>query len=215
MGAANNLNIYQFKITLMGSNPKIWRRIQVPAHFNFYQLHTAIQCSMGWLSSHANYHLHEFEILNPKTSKEDLIGIPDPDDPDETFQASLMAKLGVPHQRLIDEKHTKIANYFSSTNTTANYKYDFGDNWEHEVLLESIFQDNSITDYPKCIAGERACPFEDSGNVPGYERILKIIANPVHKEHEDMKRWLEIWGHYDGDFDPEEFDPRLAVKLFL
>jgi len=91
MTAANNLNIYQFKITLMGSNPKIWRRIQVPAHFNFYQLHTAIQCSMGWLSSHANYHLHEFEIINPETLKEGLIGIPDPDDPDETF--------------LIDEKY--------------------------------------------------------------------------------------------------------------
>lgn len=51
-------NVYQFKITLVETNPPVWRRIQVPESFSFYDLHVAIQDAMGWL----DYHLHMFEI---------------------------------------------------------------------------------------------------------------------------------------------------------
>lgn len=82
-------------------------------------------------------------------------------------------------------------------------------------MLESIFHAETITDYPKCIAGERACPFEDSGNIPGYERILQIISNPADREHQEMRQWVEIWGHYNGEFNPQEFDPKFVVKLLI
>ena len=72
-------NIYQFKITLNGISPKIWRQIQVPENYNFHQLHIAIQYAMGWQSAEGNYHLHSFDMVNPQTMKKQLIGIPNPD----------------------------------------------------------------------------------------------------------------------------------------
>ena len=63
--------IYQFKILLQGSKPPIWRRIQVPESYSFYDLHVAIQDSMGWKDDH----LHDFTIIHPETLREDHIGI--------------------------------------------------------------------------------------------------------------------------------------------
>ncbi|GAH94095.1 unnamed protein product [marine sediment metagenome] len=40
--------VYQFKITLKDIKPPIWRKIQVPKTYTFYDLHVAIQDSMGW-----------------------------------------------------------------------------------------------------------------------------------------------------------------------
>jgi len=109
----NFKNIYQFKITLKGIKPPIWRRIQVPETYTFWDLHVAIQDSMGW----SDYHLHQFEILDPSIGKKVLIGIPD-DENDWLIKT------------LPDWKQ-KISRYFSMENSKANYEYDFGDGWEH------------------------------------------------------------------------------------
>src|SRR6056297_411278 len=50
--------VYQFRIELLGIEPTIWRRIQVPSDYNFWDLHVAVNDAMGWL----DYHLHHFEI---------------------------------------------------------------------------------------------------------------------------------------------------------
>ena len=39
--------VYQFKITLMDIQPEIWRIIQVPDHYSFWDLHVAMQDAMG------------------------------------------------------------------------------------------------------------------------------------------------------------------------
>ncbi len=65
--------IYQFKITLEGIIPPVLRQIQVPEIYTFWDLHVAIQDAMGWTDSH----LHQFEIKNPKTKAELIIGIPE------------------------------------------------------------------------------------------------------------------------------------------
>jgi len=67
--------VSQFKITLKRVKPPIWRRIHVPETYTFWDLHVAIQDVMGWLDCH----LHHFEILNPSTSMQEEIGIPDED----------------------------------------------------------------------------------------------------------------------------------------
>lgn len=144
---AKTPNIYQFKITLRDIKPKVWRRIQVPENYNFWELHLAIQDAMGW----EDCHLHQFEITNPKTEEKDLISIPDDEGFDDT----------------ISGKKVKIAKYFLAPKDKANYKYDFGDGWEHEVVLEKILPAVVGNKYPQCIAGERACPLEDCGGVWG------------------------------------------------
>ena len=59
----------------------------------------------------------------------------------------------------------KIADYFSMENRTADYVYDFGDNWEHKIQLEKILPREKDIKYPICIKGKRACPPEDCGGI--------------------------------------------------
>lgn len=178
----NFKNIYQFKITLKGIKPPIWRRIQVPETYTFWDLHVAIQDSMGW----SDYHLHQFEILDPSIGKKVLIGIPD-DENDWLIKT------------LPDWKQ-KISRYFSMENSKANYEYDFGDGWEHIVKLEKILPKDETISYPVCIAGKRKCPPEDCGSTPGYENILRLMKNPEDEEYESMIEWL------GGRFNPEDFN---------
>ena len=174
--------VYQFKITLLNITPPIWRRIQVPETYTFWDLHVAIQDAMGW----EDYHLHEFEMHHPLTGEKVKIGIPYEGD----------------ERELIPEYVAKIAEWFSMKNRVAKYIYDFGDHWEHEIKLEKILARDKNIEYPICIAGERACPPEDCGGVWGYKEFLEAIKNPEHEEHETMLEWI------GGEFDPEHFDPK-------
>jgi hypothetical protein len=174
--------VYQFKIHLKNLKPLIWRRIQVPETYTFWDLHVAIQDSMGWL----DYHLHEFKVKNPSTGLEESIGIPD-DFGEMEMEAGW---------------ELKISDFFSLENAKAEYVYDFGDNWEHQLELEKILPRDRNLKYPICIAGKRACPPEDCGGFWGYEDFLKIIKDPTHEEHLSMLEWA------GGEFDPEKFDPQ-------
>ena len=137
--------VYQFKITLKDIKPPVWRRIQVPESYTFWELHVAIQDAMGWL----DYHLHIFEIINPSKDMKEEIGVPDEDFESDT--------------KTLPGRKLKIADYFSMDNAKANYQYDFGDNWEHTIKLEKIVARAEDAQYPVCIAGKRACPPEDCG----------------------------------------------------
>ena len=69
----NCKNIYQFKIVLENTKPAIYRRIQVPENYTFWDLHVAIQSAMGW----TDCHLHQFETMELKPKDIKYIGIPD------------------------------------------------------------------------------------------------------------------------------------------
>ncbi len=175
--------VYQFKVALQGIKPSIWRRIQVPETYSFWDLHVAIQDAMGW----EDYHLHEFSMIDPETGIQLRIGIPDVGD---AFRDEVI----LPGWKM------KVADLFSMEDKVVFYVYDFGDSWVHRVRLEKILpRDTSVT-YPICIAGKRACPPEDCGGVWGYEYLLEIIKNPQHKEYRHMLNWL------GGKFDSEHFD---------
>lgn len=159
--------IYQFKITLKEIKPPIWRRIQVPGSYTFWDLHVVIQDSMGWTDTH----LHHFEIINPETGIKEEIGIPDEDSIEDITRA------GWEHN---------IAHYFTSDNDKAEYIYDYGDNWEHAIRLEKILPRKEGIKYPICIGGERECPPEDCGGPWGYEDFLTAIMDPNHERHEKL-----------------------------
>ena len=80
------------------------------------------------------------------------------------------------------------------------YEYDFGDGWEHELLLEKMLPKDMETRYPICLAGKRACPPEDCGGIWGYSDFLAAIRDPTHPEHDEMLEWV------GGEFDPDAFD---------
>jgi len=178
--------VYQFKIVLKDIKPPIWRRIQVPKTYSFWDLHVAIQDAMGWYDCH----LHEFKLINYFTGAEINIGIPD-----EEFED---------YKTLPGWKY-KITDYFILEKQWVNYIYDFGDYWKHRITLEKILPKEKNIDYPICIKGKRACPPEDCGSSYGYENFLEIIRNPKDEQYEEMLEWV------GGEFDPEHFDPKEVV----
>jgi hypothetical protein len=169
--------VYQLKVTLKGSKPPIWRRVQVPANITLHRLHMILQSVMGWTNSH----LYSFDIAGIEYS------IPDPDSDFGEFCTK-------------DSRRTKLNKVISQEKTRFTYEYDFGDGWEHDILVEKIFPAETGAQYPVCLAGKRACPPEDCGGIWGYDDLLKVIRNPEHGEYEEIIEWL------GGLFDPEEFD---------
>ena len=146
---------------------------------------------MGWYDCH----LHEFEIIYPLIDFKVNIGIPN----EEPIWELTWNKKVLPGWK------QKISDYFSKENQSANYIYDFGDNWEHKITLEKILPREKNISYPICIKGERACPPEDCGGSYGYEDFLKIIGDPDDEQHEEMLEWI------GGEFDSEHFDPKEVV----
>ncbi len=178
-------NVYQLKLAIKGITPQIWRRIQVPENYTFLDLHNAIQDAMDW----DDYHLHEFEMSNPKTEALDRIGTKG-DDYDDFSEP------------LVPENKANISKYFTMENKVALYTYDFGDNWKVKVQLEKTLPRTEGVKYPVCTAGKRAAVPEDSGGIGSYMYIVEILKDPEHEEYEDT---LELLGEY---FDPEYFDPK-------
>ena len=183
--------VYQFKIMLLDTQPDIWRTIQVPENYNFWDLHVAIQDAMGWL----DYHLHEFNFMKGK----ELIRIGMPDE-ESTGTSTLLGW------------EVNIKTYFEKVGTTARYSYDFGDGWEHFIELETILPANASINYPICIAGERACPPEDCGGVPGFEGLLETLQRGKAGEKKELNEWLKNHAQNYYPFQAEVFDPQ-AVKF--
>lgn len=174
--------ILQLKITLKYSKPPIWRRIQIPADGTFLHLHAAIQDSFGWEESH----LHVFRF-GERSEEPVNIGPREPED------------WGFEGDRLI-EKEVLLKDWFQQEGRKCTYEYDFGDGWEHIIVLEKILPAEPNTQYPRCISGKRACPPEDSGGIGGYEEKLEILKHPRSKYYKETRDWM------GEDFDPEHFD---------
>ncbi|SMO37458.1 pRiA4b ORF-3-like protein [Saccharicrinis carchari] len=176
--------VYQFKIELLDIFPTIWRRILVPADYNFWDLHMAIQDAMGWTGSH----LHHFEIKGKGKRRMSSVGVPNFYNMHELPE-------------IFPGWEISMHKYFNDLGEEAKYMYDYGDGWVHSVKLEGfIFREKKVK-YPHCIGGERACPPEDCGGVPGYQEVIETLSNPYHSRHRDMRIWVgENW-------DAEKFNP--------
>jgi len=168
--------IYQIKVSLDDIHPPIWRRILVPGNTTLLKLHDILQIVMGW----EDYHLHMFIIEgfiygNPKDDEYGDLGT-------------------------LDEANVKLSQVVYGEKHRFQYEYDFGDSWDHTLLVEKILPAEDGVHYPICLKGKRACPPEDVGGVWGYENFLEAIHDPSHDEHEDYLLWI------GGEFDPEAFD---------
>lgn len=162
------------KITLKNIQPPIWRRVQVASYISLNKLHRILQALMPW----DGYHLHQFIIRGV------YYGEPDPD-------------YGFP---MANDKPAKVSQVLSGARSKFIYEYDFGDSWEHEILVEKVLPPEEGVRYPICLAGKRACPPEDCGGIPGYSRFLEAIRDSEHEDHESLLQWI------GGGFDPEAFD---------
>ncbi|MHA1727452.1 MAG: plasmid pRiA4b ORF-3 family protein [Promethearchaeota archaeon] len=191
--------VFQLKISIQGIRPPVWRRILIQNTANFYELHDAIQYYFDW----GNYHLHEFTIRNKEMFRGNTVIMgynPSGEKPEMMSETCFL------------EDQVQLANFISMEHKRIHYTYDFGDNWDHEIVLEKILPWDSELVYPKCIKGKRATPPEDCGGPWGYERFRDMLKNSEHEEdeedeededagYEDFSDWAD-----DEDFDPEFFE---------
>jgi hypothetical protein len=168
--------IYQLKITLKCFKPSVWRRVLVRADMPLNRLHAVIQLAMGWTDSH----LHQFVIDGQS------FGVPDPEVRSGTDS--------------LNEKRYVLAQVAPDAKKKFLYEYDFGDGWEHEVLVEKILASDPAFKRPVCLAGAMACPPEDCGGVFGYYNLLQALADPKHPDHTELSEWI------GGEWNPAEFD---------
>ena len=175
--------VHRLKVTLRQVKPPIWRRIEVPSEIKLSDLSDALEAAMGWYGGH----LHAFQAGGVTYE------LPDPDG----FGFG---------QRAVDERKARLGEVLPTVGSKMRWDYDFGDGWEHDVLVEAVEPRRSDAIYPMCVAGKRACPPEDCGGPWGYGNLLEALADPSHLEHDDLTEWAP------PGFDPEAFDAGEATE---
>ena len=172
---ASFTEITTLRIELKDSDPPIWRLVEVPTSITLKVLHDIVQVTMGWM----DYHLWEFVIAGQR------YGLPMDED------------WGTAPRKVASR--TRLRDVLSPGTTTIDYTYDFGDNWEHRLIVSDVRPGDPGTAYPRFIGGERDCPPEDCGGMPGFYEMLEARADPTHPEHAEISEWLD-------EYDPDELE---------
>ncbi len=181
--------IYELEMTLHESAPRIWRRLLVPGTTTVHRLHHILQALMLW----EDYHLYEFTVDGVP------YGIYEPEFADE--------------QPVKNARQTRLADVAGPVGAAFTYLYDFGDSWQHDLVVRAIRQPDPRQHYPLCVAGERAGPPEDCGGIWAYTDLVALLERGPSEEvegedgddgedgdYDEMLTWL------GGDFDPAGFD---------
>lgn len=188
----------QLKVTLRLGGQSVWRRLVVPLHRTFDQLHDILQVAFGW----RDCHLHEFTFY----------------DKGEVVQASpsnhLFGHLRRPMLTLVChheafsypvqhemklETGITLSEYLPA-HQVLTYTYDFGDDWKHEIVMEKMIEDYG-TPNPICLEGQGNTPPEDVGGSYGYKDFLSIIANPNHPDYKHILQWGKRQGYEEFDLE--------------
>lgn len=158
--------------------PTIWRLILVPDEFTLHRLHRVLQI----VYSRLDYHLYSFDVGKRHFSFPDEESEMDFEDATAFVLRDLRLEVG----------------------SSLAYTYDFGDNWEHDLVVERVlpmFPEHPADGFPQLLGGERAAPPEDAGGSGGYERLLEALSDAKHPEHDEFRQWAGPL------YDPERFDP--------
>ena len=174
-GIASFTEIATLRIELKDAEPPIWRVVEVPTSITLKVLHDIVQATMGWF----DYHLWEM-VIDGRT-----YGLPMDED------------WGTAPRKVADR--VRLRDGLAPGTTRIDYTYDFGDNWEHSLIVSDVRAGDPAIPYPRFIAGERDCPPEDCGGIPGFYAMLEARADPDHPENAEITEWL------DG-YDPDDLD---------
>ncbi len=203
-------NLYQFRLILLGTDPSVWRRVQVPENYTFYDLHVAIQNVMEWW----DYHLHHFDIPIKKNRGSSV-----------HIECPLWAPWDMEEDWLTTTE-VPVKEYLKNPSDKALYRYDYGDGWEMDIIFEKALSKKKNKTYPVCIDGELAPPPEDCGGIPGYYRCIEAFEAaddleklPDSEEKEELVEllvWLCGWNPYLFHHKKVKFDsPRKLFKKAL
>lgn len=196
------MKAYQFLVTLNHVTPKVWRRFVIPSTLDFYDLHSVIQTAVGWTDSH----LFNFSIEDSANNKT-IVLVGDEESVQENFAMAQHYMKNPPEKgTFADEMYQRFIrtqlllardehlDEYLGTFTEFRYIYDFGDGWEHEVVLEKVVDDYAH-DYPEVLEGNGTCPPEDVGGPPGYDHFKQVMKDKEDPEHLNMKAWAKDQGY--------------------
>ncbi len=177
---------YVLHISIMFSDPLIWRRVQIPGTFTLATLHDVIQLSMGWTDSH----VHQF--LVGKISYEPTSG-------SSTIKESTK----------YDERNVKLYELEEGMHFMFSYLYDAGGGWEHDIRLEEVVPHTRELLHPVLLSGEQACPPETMSDIHEYQELLESLEDPSRGDNVNLS---ELTG--SNEFDPDFFDLAAAKDRF-
>ena len=177
--------VARLRIELQEIQPRVFRRMDVPLSSTLLALHGIIQITFDWW----DYHLFEFRVGDRLYGK--------PMEDDDFYDRRVYRAAGIRLGTLIDRGVERFL-----------YVYDFGDDWRHDIFIESVGDGEADTEYPAFVDGERRAPPEDVGGVMGFMGFLEAVLDPLHAEHDEMVTW------YGKPFDPADIDER-GIRLQL
>lgn len=146
--------IYSFKITLENVGVPVWRKVQVNSSSTFLELHKIIQILFDWQDDH----LHEFRIQKSNGIRQKNVVIESDEEASSPFDSLFFDD----EQTYLSETVERLHDHFLVEKDQARYTYDFGDDWQHKIVLEKILEPAEGTTYPICTAAKNDAPYEDS-----------------------------------------------------
>ncbi len=178
-------------MTLIDSDPLVWRRLAVPRTITLAKLHRVLQAALGWTDSH----LHQFVVGDTTYGDPDLL-IDDP-------PSASTRRVTLADPPSASTRRVTLAQVAPDGGAALRYAYDFGDGWDHLIVVERLRWHDPDAQGAVCLAGGNACPLEDCGGIGGYADLLATLRRGRGREYREMLAWL------GGSFDPTAFD--LAV----
>ena len=138
---------YQVRVHLDGAKPPIWRRLLLSSDLMLDELHAVLQQAMGWTDSH----LHQFLAGE---NKMDRFAV--------HYHTQFMLDEGAEG---VLENQVRLDELLTGPKDRLFYWYDFGDDWEHTLVVEKVLPRFGDEPPAICIGGARACPPEDCGGI--------------------------------------------------
>ncbi len=175
---------------LLFGKEKVKRSFFVPLHCNFLTLHRILQIGFGWTDEH----LHKFTCNRRRTRI------------DEALQERCYSYMDREKRKaLFNKEGARLSEYIPPVKRI-DYEYDFGDGWVHVITVGAI-EVIEGEPYATCTGGQGTTPPEDCGGPHGYARLLAILKDPTHDEHDEKLEWVE--DGFDLDFDQWDINSRL------
>jgi len=171
---------YRLRVILTGTEPPVWRLLEVPGTAKLDWLHAVLQVAIGWTNSH----VHRFEVNGVPYSDTRYHYAEFEDEPE-----------------ILEESKASLAKVAPEQGGAFNYDYDFGDSWRHRIVVAAVLPPSTDgAAQAICLDGARACPPEDCGGIWGYANLLEVLKDPKHPEHRTLKRWV------GRSFNPDAFN---------
>lgn len=192
--------LYTLRVELAGSEPSIWRRIEVDGTLTLDRFHLVLQSAMGWTQSH----LHSFQDRDPLASAGRALSVvPRSWLPAESIDAGMEG---------FDEASETVAGALGLGGGSLWYEYDFGDSWLHSIEQASTRAAPVGHPEARVVDGARRGPLEDSGGIGGWEQLLALWEGrstgipDLDEERAERLEWITWMTGFATTFAPEAFD---------